>query len=360
MEKASWHALIIKALAAIFLAALVWELVLSVTLLRRPDVVRDGPYGTAYAPGGLMLVGTEGYAWNRFDSLGFNNSEESLNAPDSPIVVLGDSFTEALQLPRERNFCSLVEAETGVPVINLGFSGNSAADWLMNAEAVRDDFDPGVVVIVFTNSDFLDDATEDSKAVYIAPTQDGFKLVKTEGSGRRLRVLKDRAISLSSLMGRSYLRMRELSAAPPGKRPFFSARPVFSWRAEGDAVGPVQSVPLTELTADQKRLVRWELSEFRRIFGDRLRLLYVDRAHSLTSMGVVQRQPGPLTQELDSLCEEFQIPLATTQAGFTEYFEKTGQLPYGFQNYIPGLGHLNHQGHRLVAEALVELLSTDR
>lgn len=45
---------------------------------------------------------------------------------------------------------------------------------------------------------------------------------------------------------------------------------------------------------------------------------------------------------------------------FVTHFQTTGRFPRGFSNSPPGTGHLNEEGHHLVAEAVLNYLKEHR
>jgi lysophospholipase L1-like esterase len=64
---------------------------------------------------------------------------------------------------------------------------------------------------------------------------------------------------------------------------------------------------------------------------------------------------------LREACRELNLPFWDPTARFVSYVTETGQFPKGFANNRPGYGHLNPEGHRivagLVADELHKLLS---
>lgn len=59
---------------------------------------------------------------------------------------------------------------------------------------------------------------------------------------------------------------------------------------------------------------------------------------------------------LGELCRETGMGYVDLHPYFAEYLKTTGQLPRGFAQTIPGEGHLNTAGHRLVARAVFDAL----
>lgn len=56
-------------------------------------------------------------------------------------------------------------------------------------------------------------------------------------------------------------------------------------------------------------------------------------------------------------CRRHGVPCIDMAGPFDEFYERTGRFPRGFVNTIPGEGHLNADGHRLVAQAVANWLA---
>jgi hypothetical protein len=99
------------------------------------------------------------------NSLNFHDVEHSLTKPENVfrIVVLGDSFTEAREVPLEKIYPRLLEAELrarlGLPVevISLARSGNGTKDNCRALERLGLAFKPDLVICQFFSNDLIDD-----------------------------------------------------------------------------------------------------------------------------------------------------------------------------------------------------------
>ncbi len=92
----------------------------------------------------------------RTNSAGYHDVEHSRAKPEGTfrIVVLGDSFVEAVQVTTEENLCRLLEAELApdrpVEVINLGVAGSGTAAEYLRLKDEGLAYAPDLVVLVFT------------------------------------------------------------------------------------------------------------------------------------------------------------------------------------------------------------------
>ena len=132
---------------------------------------------------GQILVSDQKSRWVNQDydvmihtnSAGFHDVEHELKKPHGVyrIVVLGDSFIEALQLPIQEGFSQQLERMlqeekgTRVEVINLGTSGNGPSQYFRMLEVKGLNYKPDLVVMaVLPDNDFRDSYQALSGAVF--------------------------------------------------------------------------------------------------------------------------------------------------------------------------------------------------
>jgi len=125
-------------------------------LLRQAD-----PYtGVTMRPGVDQQMYMENYVWVHTNSAGLHDHEHSKQKPPNTfrIAVLGDSFTEAVQVPIEKTFSSVLERELSgcselkaqnIEVINFGMAGYGTAQELQMLRHYAWDYSPDVVLLAF-------------------------------------------------------------------------------------------------------------------------------------------------------------------------------------------------------------------
>src|SRR4051794_38997376 len=69
----------------------------------------DPEIGYRYRPGSELFQSKEGFSRTRFNELGLNDVPIAPTTDVCRVLVVGDSYTAALQLPMERNFTSIAE-----------------------------------------------------------------------------------------------------------------------------------------------------------------------------------------------------------------------------------------------------------
>jgi hypothetical protein len=147
----------------------------------------------------------EDYSRYHVNSYGLVGSEPGSVTDTSiyRIAVFGDSFVEALQVPFERKFTTLLESavvpagsKRQVEVWNFGHAadntGNAYGRWLRASGMVHFDF----VVFAFNEADVLENRLQDARdrsGSFLVDTGAGFRLGQLEGpaEGPRLPALNE-------------------------------------------------------------------------------------------------------------------------------------------------------------------------
>lgn len=131
--------------------------------------IPDRDRGWALRPGAQGWYLKEGHAYVRINSDGFRDREHRRAKPPGTIrvAVLGDSFTEARQVPMREDFTSVMERALNrgcrlsrgrhVEVLNFGVIGYGTAQELITLRERVWKYSPDIVVLAFfTGNDFSD------------------------------------------------------------------------------------------------------------------------------------------------------------------------------------------------------------
>src|SRR6266481_2466733 len=141
-------------------------------------------YTTDYYRGFALQPGVEGHyqregeSYVRINSDGLRDREHAKAKPADTvrIAVLGDSFAEAMHVPMEQTFWSLLEGKLAechafpgkhVEVLNFGVSGYGTAQELMTLRQKVWDYSPDIVMLTFTT---YNDVYDNSRV--LSKTQD--------------------------------------------------------------------------------------------------------------------------------------------------------------------------------------------
>jgi lysophospholipase L1-like esterase len=148
-------------LLGLLCAALLAEVSLRILGVTYPNFYTlDEHTGGALRPGATGWWLKEGKAYVRINSDGLRDREHSTTKLPNTIriAVLGDSFAEAMQVPMEKTFWSVMERRLrgcnalkgrNVEVINFGVSGYGTAQELLALRQRVWRYEPDIVVLVF-------------------------------------------------------------------------------------------------------------------------------------------------------------------------------------------------------------------
>jgi len=131
-----------------------------VTVAEPQPYQADRYVGTRLKPGFQARFQREGDAWVSVNQAGFRDREHPVAKPPGTfrIAVLGDSFAEAVQVPLEQTFWSVLETELNqqhgldgrtVEVLNFGISGHGTAQQLQMLRHYVWPYEPDLVLLAF-------------------------------------------------------------------------------------------------------------------------------------------------------------------------------------------------------------------
>jgi hypothetical protein len=144
----------------IFLVLIGMELVLRVTVYNQPfGIVKTNWFGWVSPKSSFYVWGKEGFAITYYDGPPGEISTPFQGGDN--IILLGDSFTEGLQVSNDNKFASVAEIvlrEDGfnIDLHNLGRSGKALADYVYEIPGFQLFYHPIAIVIQLSESDFLE------------------------------------------------------------------------------------------------------------------------------------------------------------------------------------------------------------
>jgi lysophospholipase L1-like esterase len=110
--------------------------------------LRKNPFILVLAALVILIIGW--LIWNAYRPTAIVN----LDSKGTVIVALGDSLAQGVGASNGYDFVSLLSARLGQPIVNLGKSGDTAADGLARLDDVFR-YDPRIVIVLLGGNDFL-------------------------------------------------------------------------------------------------------------------------------------------------------------------------------------------------------------
>jgi hypothetical protein len=242
---------------------------------------------------------------------GFRSDKEF--SQQGPIVLVGDSFTFGTGVAYEHTFGALLEHSLGTaPVYNFAMPGFGLDQMWMALRHQASRFGPKLVVVAFIDEDF-----ERSLTAYR----------KFEGFNKPSYVLED-----------GKLRPRTREDQPPA---------LITYLRRNLVLASVMSQNL-ELLGHHLPLGSWWT-----INAEILRHIALDAREKNIPVLFV-RLPSRGQREFSTLAAQMNI----MGADFLDLGDQTRDYPED-EIFIPGDGHINEQGHRLVADAIFKWMNAN-
>jgi hypothetical protein len=372
-----WKAKGLLFAATLAVATLSAEVVLRFAGISFPGFYTTDPYlGFAHRPGASGWFRGEGVSYVRINTDGLRDRQipRGRQPHTLRIAVVGDSFTQALQVAQEDNFCSVMQQQLqtcgevdgkNVEVINFGVASYSTAQqYLLFRHRVRE-YSPDIVLLAFYSQN---DVIENSRALIGEPLRPYFELHGDKlvldtsfrqtsifrNSQTRLRHLKRRAVDHSRLL-QLLSKARQAFRAPGGP-------------GMGTTPEKLYAAPVDSAWADAWRVTERLICRLRdEAIQTRAQFMVVSlsnpiQAHpdSAVRHEFVNR-PGVEDlfypdERVQALCERENIPHLSLAQPFQEYASAHNVCLHGFDNCIPCDGHWNGAGHALAGRMLARFL----
>jgi len=325
-------------LAAFAIACVLVELVTRSTVWWQRTIYEPG-IGYVLAPGAWMW-GREGWAISCWEEHGVRCAPAAA-ADAIPVLVAGDSFTEAVHVGDEDTFPYRADvllsegASRDVKVLAVGRSGASLPDYILNAPRWEELFHPAVVVVVVADGDFTHDAWSRGKAHFV----DEGGVVRVEPVGGEAYHGVRRALwyvrQHSMALGIAQARWREYGNGLKQETPLFRAGEAAERAAKKKVAHPVEP----------------QLRALAATYGPRLVVVHLPKLEP-----EAPREATPVERELFAACEQVGVACVSTREALAAEMLSSRASPFGLGGDRFGEGHLNPRGHAVVAAELARAL----
>ncbi|MGI9492145.1 MAG: SGNH/GDSL hydrolase family protein [Geminicoccaceae bacterium] len=349
--------------------------------------IYDEELGIKLKPGKEGWYRKEGEAYLEINSLGYRDAEHDLEAsPDTfRIAVLGDSFTEARQIPIEDTYwdrlgndlddCAAIAGQD-VEVLNFGIGGYSTTQSLLAYDLDARRFKPDLVLLGFFPGN---DVRENSRTLF---TANGSWLAP-----KPFHELVDGQLELSPPAqlpawkswiydGVQHSRLLELINEVRRQMSVRGMRATHDENVEAVEAGisadiylPLEAQETSPDLAEAWTLTRHILAELKRkVHDDGARFMVVTIPTSVqTHLDTAYREA--LTGKLgvdDLLFPDRQLAKFGQDDGYPVFPSVAAMQTsvgdrhfHGFANTAYGIGHMNAEGHRVLAETLAGKLCAE-
>ncbi len=320
-------------------------------------------FGDAHEPGRRFRQQIEGNGSGLWTSNCVRRAALPAAGHRPALLVLGDSYTEAIQVKDRDHFAHLLEQRLGgTPVLAVGRSGYSVADYVADAAKFRQLFAPYWVIIQVGAGDFEADAwtKKDGGYAYFERANQAAPAGAQEAS--RAKVASAGALKYLDVISVPLPQPGWLSTAVREKCPFWFPLVTFAYLRKSELKDWMQdqrqpwfhaapakpSVAASPAEDMEKYPLDEEMSLLAEAYGRRLTLLYLARFDPQNP----SKETGT-EKALHQLAEKHGVRFVSLREKFPE-LAAAGQAPYGFGNTRFNWGHWNCYGHRAAAELLFD------
>lgn len=271
----------------------------------------------------------EGYANIEFDCGGFNNNK----VPDTiDILCMGSSHTEAVQLEQKANYVSRLYDHLNVTTYNIGCSGHTFLHCYNNFSNAVNEFKPQRFVVFETKDipDNLADFQKVEEGTFIRTTGkkwfDGNPILSEL---RKIAILRLLRVQGLTVLDNNKVRAEQKQKQGIDDAVYFQ---VYSKCLKN----------MTQVLDDQKQT--------------KLIIFYHPHLKILTDGSVVAQADERLLNIFKKACASNKVIFLDMTERFIKEYNEKHILPYGFLNTAVGAGHLNENGHRMIAEELGKII----
>lgn len=281
----------------------------------------------------------------RFDQNGYNNANGDLDK--SYILLMGSSQVEGLQFAQEKNMTAVLNQYLGgtkehLRAYNMAISANFLPQIVKGFQAGISEFpDSEAVIIEVGSTSFrLDDLQNSMDQTVYDPASNGTYLAENLTAEQKLTGCIKQALPYVRLIMNKQLKNIDLFQENP-----FGLDPTSPQKQE-EAV--TDTVCYGELLDEVFGLLREEYDKPIIIFYHPKTAFYRD--------GITMIREDETYDIFKEACEKNDIFFADMGEAFVEAYETDYTVPYGFANTEMGQGHLNADGHAIIAQQLYQIL----
>lgn len=280
--------------------------------------------------------GTEGFAWGKTDSNGFNNLVAS-DKDDIDVLFVGSSHTEAFHVAQDETFTSRFNENMKKNGINLngysiGVASHHFARCLNNFENIADEYTAAKYIVIETAG------VEPSIADLLNIENGTFEKLKSTSNPFVVIMQK------IPFIRRVYSQLNNIQIGKADN---------------GNNTEAGNTVVIQSSTAYEETL-NAALSRVAKAAGEndaQVIILYHEPLDIDAEGNVTERTNTESMKLFESVCESNGIIFLDMHSAFAENYNKTYRLPHGFSNTAVGKGHLNKYGHEVTANELYKLIA---
>lgn len=349
---------------AFLLSLMTWEFILREVFWRQPSY-GIFPKGIVARPVSTSVRSQEG--WSKRNHVNEFGTFHPIRTNLPLVVMQGDSYTYAEQVATEENYSSLVRQHffDKYEILNAGNFGMSVAHYAYNDRYFKP-YSPIFHIIQVKYDDFFDSfgATEP-----VHFKQVGDELTFETYETGFMKWVKDHdgvynflnRISVLSYFRDKYLQDINAWVKTLGQKKAGSSVVTAVKNQTSEKKIEVEVITKSlEISNQDREKILSQLKMLQTIYGDKFALLYLPHNPIVKNKDFILEDPKEILyhQVIRNACDELGIPYISMWEPFIDLYKNKKILSSGFDNTIPGVGHINKHGHQLVANEVIKFLES--
>lgn len=286
---------------------------------------QDGATDYSWEKNKFYSRGTEGFAMGKTNNEGYVNAFDYEDSTQVDVLIMGSSHMEGYNVPMSKSTAGyLNEMMSDGVVYNIGVSQHTILNCADNLEAAVEKYKPSKYVVI----EALELYYSDEKIQSVLDSD--IKELESHSGGIIGLLQKNQFFRLMYSQLKAFL------------------------RNQNEEQILTSYIPRINLDLYNEMLEK--LSKTAERYGAKLIILHQNN--------LILNDNGSLTPSIDEItrnnfrtvCENNGVIFVDMTDIFIENYNKTHILPHGFSNTSVESGHLNKHGHKLVADALFEII----
>ncbi len=327
---------VIQWVLAVIVASLIMNILLGFYNKAAGWIDRDSAATEAiYRPGSTIIKGTEGWGIHEVDHRGYLNDVSEL--ADGYILAVGASHTQGKEVLAGERYTDLLNEWFGYTdeayVYNVSQDGYLFPYIVKGFTAITSEFpDSKAIIIEIGDTNFsvksLENALNQRK---YDESQDGENIINTLSTAKKLNMMVKEYCPVLSNIDEKINSIKQMNA-------------------ESD------SVAADDFDSDAYRdALDKDIKLMTSVYDGQIIILYHPGV-DVVDGGLSIKDDIDTDSIFEEACKENGVVYVDMSGEFLEEYAEDYTVPYGFSNTAIGHGHLNVEGHRMIAEKLFEVL----
>ncbi len=307
-------------------------------------------------PDSIVRQCREGFAYTHIGRYGIIGIENANNIRASKVLIWGDSFVEAFNVADDKKMSHVLSNMSSqmfsksITGVSIGRSGNSLADYYFQIPYYESRLQPVAAHIFIIGH--IEDTLPDQKSAHGAKfvSSPAFKFYPEDHKRYKYDFYR-KWLSHYKLDFLWYM-VRDLQ----GKQ----------WKWLPSTVSTNQTSLSSSAEKENKQgdfIEAWSylLIQLKKQTNKPIVMVLLSEVPYLRNHQIILSEgERGISEQFKAVCHEHDIGFIDMKPSFIAYYESTGRFPRGFPNSHPWEGHLNENGHALVAADILKYLKENK